>query len=90
VRAAEADAAARIAAARGARDRRLAVAIAEAERVDAERARGERAAHEQALSAIETTNRDALAALAGFPDSRIDDLARWALARAVGVTGESA
>lgn len=90
MRAAEADAAARIAAARAARDRRLADALAEAERVDAGRARGERAAHEQALAAIETATRDALAALTGFPDSRIDDLARWALARAVGDTGEAA
>jgi hypothetical protein len=90
VRAAEIDAAERIAAARAARDRRLSTAIAEAERVDAERARDERSAHDQELSAIETAHRGALASLADIADSRIDDLARWALARAIAITGESA
>ena len=88
MRAAETDAAARIAAARAARDQRLVDAIAGAARLDAERARAELAAHEQRLSAIQAAHRHALATVAGFPDSRIDELARWALARAIGVTGE--
>jgi hypothetical protein len=90
VRAAEAGAAARLAEARAVREQRLADAIAEAKRLNAERARSERAAHEQALWAIEAAHRDALASLANTPDRRIDDLAQWALARAVGATGESA
>lgn len=90
VRAAEVDAATRIAAARAAREERLAAASTGSARADAERARVERAAHEQALLTIEADHRDALAAITDIPDSRIDDLARWVVAQAIGVRGEPA
>jgi hypothetical protein len=90
VRAAEADRASRIASARAAREQRLAASSSEAARADAERARAERAAHDQALAALETAHRDALAGITDLPDSRIDQLARWAVSRVIGLNGEPA
>lgn len=90
VRAAKEDAAGRIAAARAASDHRRAAARDAEERADAERARAERVVHERALSAIDTANQAALAAITSLPDTRVDELARWALLQAIGGTGDPA
>jgi cytochrome c553 len=90
VRAAEKRAAARIAAAHEARDRRLVEAHAVAAQADAARSRDERLAHEQALAAIEREHQVTLAAFAGLSDERIDELARWALGQVIGASGDAA
>lgn len=90
VRTAKEDAARRLAAARAARDRHLAEARVAADRADAERARAERAAHEEALSAVETAHRAALAAIRSISEARVEELARWALAEAMGSDGDPA
>jgi uncharacterized protein YaiL (DUF2058 family) len=90
VRAARDEAAALVAAARETQERRLTVEREAAERADAERARAERLAHEQALAEIDAAHRAALEAIASVSDSRVDELARHALAAAIGVTGEPA
>jgi hypothetical protein len=90
VRAAREDAARRIASARAAMEQRLLEAREAAERADAEGARAERVSHEETLSAVEAAHRGALAAIASLSDERVDELARWAVARAIGDTGEPA
>jgi vacuolar-type H+-ATPase subunit H len=90
VRAAKDDASRRIAAARAARDPRLAEARAAADRADAERAQVERAAHEEAQSAVETAHRAVLAAIGSISEARVEDLARWALAEAMDGDGDPA
>jgi hypothetical protein len=89
VRAAKDDAGRRIAAARAAAEHRLTAAREAAESADAERARAERLIHEEALMTIDTRHRATLAAFANIPDSRIDELARLALAHAIAGTGGS-
>lgn len=79
VRAAEEDAASRIAGARTASGQRLATARQAAEQTNSARAREERAAHEAALAAIGTTHRAAVAAMTDISDRQVDELARWAL-----------
>ena len=88
VRNATEQAAYRIAEARAASERRLAAAEDEAARADAERARAEHAAHNDALSAIRNAHQASMAAIT-ISDERVDELARWALARVIG-TGEPA
>jgi hypothetical protein len=88
VRTAKDDAARRIAQAHATRERRLAASQDEAARADADRAVAERALHEQALSAIHGAHRASLAAITGISDQRVDELARWLLARAIARTGE--
>jgi vacuolar-type H+-ATPase subunit H len=90
VRAARGDAGRRIAEARAARDLRLEAAREEAERAAAEQARLERAAHEKALAVIDAAHRAAIAAITHVSDSRVDELARWALSQAIASTGEPA
>ena len=89
VRAANEDAARRIAAAREAGERRVNLAREEAERADAECARTEQAAHATALAALERASRAVVDSLNSVPDVRVDALARWAVLQAIGVTGES-
>ena len=89
VRNAKDAAARRIAAARDASERRLIAARHEAEQADVERARAEQIAWETELAAVERNHRAAIEAITGFPESRVDALARWALARAIGGSGES-
>jgi hypothetical protein len=89
VRAAKDDAARRISAARATGEQRLIAAREAAERVDAERASVERLTHEEALLALDTRHRAALAVIANVPDSQIDELARRALASAIAGSGES-
>ena len=90
VRAAKEDAARTIVAARAASDHRLVAAREAAERADAAQARSDRAVHEEALSAIDTAHQAALAAITNLSDRRVDEMARWALARAIAGTGEPA
>jgi hypothetical protein len=71
-------------------ERRLTAAREAAERADADRARTEQADHEAALLAIRAAHEAALAGIAGVPDERLNELARWAIARAVGAAGEPA
>ncbi len=88
VRAAHDTAAQRIAAARTAGEQRVIAAREAAERADAERARAERLSHDEALVAIAARHRATLAAIVGVPDSRIDELARQALAHAIAGSGD--
>ena len=88
VREAKDDAARRIAAARAAGELRLAAAREAAERTDAGRALAERADHEAALSAIRAAREAALVKIAGLPEERLNELARWAVVQAIGGTGE--
>jgi hypothetical protein len=90
VRAAKEDAARRIAEARAAGERRLATAREASERTDAQRAQTERVAHEDALAAIAATHRATIAAIESVSDSRVNELARWALRQAIARTGEPA
>jgi len=90
VRAAREEADRRIAGARAERDRRLTSAHETAAQADAERLEDERVAHAAALSAIETANQAALAATSGITGERVDELARWAVAQAIGTSGEAA
>ena len=89
VRAAQADASRRIAAARAASDERLAAAREAAKRDDAERADAERVSHAAALAAIQTVHQGALARITATTDERLDELARWAVAHAIGESGEA-
>jgi hypothetical protein len=89
VHAAEQDAAERVAAARAAREERLASARDHAERADREAERLERAAHDAALAAVLAAHTDALAALRGLPESQVDELARWAISQAIAGAGEA-
>jgi hypothetical protein len=90
VRTAKDNAARRIAEAHAARERRLAASDDQAARADAERARADRALHEEALSAIDSAHQASLAAITNIGDKRVDELARWVLARAIARTGEPA
>ena len=90
IRVATDDAARRVAAARDAGQRRLAAASEAAARADDDSARAERVAHDEALAAIEGAHRAALTAITQVSDVRLDELARWALHRAMGVSGEPA
>ena len=82
-------AARRIADARAAGEEQLTAARAEAARADAERALAERADHEAALLAIRTASEAALMKIAGLPEERQNELARWAVAQAIAGTGEA-
>jgi len=84
VRAAKQEASRRIAEATAAAEQRRAAAHQAAEARDAEQARADRVAHEQALEAIAAAHRQVLEAIDRTPDSRIDDLADWALVQAMG------
>ena len=88
VRAAQADAGRRITAARAASDARLAAAREAARRDDAQRAEAERVSHAAALTAIQTVHRRAIAGITAMADERLDELARWAVAQAIGESGE--
>ena len=89
VRTARADAGRRIAAARAASDERLAAAREAAKRADAERADAERVSHAAALAAMQTSHRSTLASITAMADERVDELARWVVARAIGESGEA-
>jgi hypothetical protein len=88
VRAAEQDAARRVAAERAEGDRRLAAARDDIERAVGEEARVEQDAHVAARAALAAVHRRTLAALMDVADDRIDDLARRALRRATGAAGD--
>jgi hypothetical protein len=90
VRGAEARAAGQIAAAHAARDRRLVEARETAAQADEARSREERFAHEQTLAAIEREHQMALEGIDGLSDQRIEELARWAVAQAIGTSGDAA
>lgn len=79
VRAAEEDAARRIAAADAAREQRLRAAREAAARADAEQARADRIAYQQALATIATAGQAVVTAIASLSDERVDELARWAV-----------
>ena len=83
VRAARGEADRRIAAARAASEQRLAAAREAAKRADAERMEAERVSHVAALAAIQAAHQEALARIAAMAD-REDELARWAVAQAIG------
>jgi hypothetical protein len=83
VRTAKENAARRIAEARAVSEHRLAVSRGEAARADAQRARAERVVHEEALSAIHAAHQASLAAITNLFDKRVEELARWVLARAI-------
>jgi vacuolar-type H+-ATPase subunit H len=89
VRAAHEDAGRRITAARAVSDERLAAAREAAKRADAERAEAERASHAAALAALQTAHHAMLARITAIADDRVDDLARWAVAQAIGEGGEA-
>jgi len=90
VRAAEADTSGRIVAARAASDERLAAAREAAKRADAERAEADLVSHAAALAAIQTAHQSTLARITAIADERVDELARWAVAQAIGESGEAA
>lgn len=90
VRAARDDAGRRIAAARAAGERRLTAAREAAERAAVVRGRTEQADHDAALLAIRAAHEAALAGIAGVPDERLNELARWVIARAIGAAGDTA
>jgi vacuolar-type H+-ATPase subunit H len=90
VRAAQDDAARRIAAARAEGERRVKEAREAAERADADRALAECADHEAALSAIRAAHEAALVEIATLPDDRVNELASWSVAQAIGGSGEPA
>ena len=90
VRAARDDADRRIAEARAERERRLTAARETATHADTERLENERVAHAAALSAIETASQAAIAAITGITEKQVDELARWAVAQAMGAGGEAA
>ena len=90
VRAAREDADRRIAGARAERERGLTAAREMATHADTERLDAERAAHAEALAAIEAASQAALAAITGITANRLDELARWAVAQAMGTGGEAA
>ena len=90
VRAAREDAANRVTAARAASELRLAAAREASERADSEQARAERLIHEAALSEIEAAHQNALATISRLADSRVDELARWAVGEAIARTGDPA
>ena len=90
VRVAREDADRRIAEARADQERRLTAARDTVTHADNERLDNERVAHAAALSAIETANQAALAAINGITETRVDELARWAVAQATGTGGEAA
>lgn len=89
VREARDEAARRIAATRAAGEQQLTAARAAAARADAERALAERADHEAALSAIRTASEAALVKIAGLPEERLNELARWAVVQAIAGPGEA-
>jgi hypothetical protein len=88
VRTAKENAARRIAEARAVSEHRLAASRDEAARADAQRARTERVVHEEALSAIHAAHQASLAAITSLSDNRVDELARWVIARAIAPIGE--
>jgi hypothetical protein len=88
VQAAGEDAARRIATERAEGDRRLAAARDNTERAVNEEARAEHDAHVAARAALAAARRTTLAALTDLADDRINDLARRALQRAIGVAGD--
>lgn len=88
VRAAEAEAAARVTRAREAGEQvRVEAEAAEARRAE-EEAAADRAAHEEALRAIRSRSVATIEALSSIPDSRIDELARTVVDCALGPPGE--
>ena len=89
VRAAQADASRRIAAARAASDVRLGAARDAAKRADAERVEAERVSHAAALAAIQSAHERTLATITAMADERVHELARWAVAQAISETGEA-
>jgi vacuolar-type H+-ATPase subunit H len=90
VRVATETAARRVAAACEEGQRRVAAAQEAAARADVEQARADRVAHDEALSAIDDAHQAALAAISQVSEARLDELARWALDRAIGDRGEPA
>ncbi|HUL73336.1 MAG TPA: hypothetical protein VLT86_09565 [Vicinamibacterales bacterium] len=81
-------AAAQIAEAQDERERRLASARDAIARTDAEQASADHAAHVDALAAIDARHRAALRVITELPDTRVDDLARLALLRAIETGGD--
>jgi hypothetical protein len=80
----------RVAAAKTTREQRLEAARAAAARADAEQARIEQVDHERELAAIEAAHQAVLGAIAELSDDRVDELARWALARVIAGHGDVA
>lgn len=80
----------RVAAAKTIGDQRLEAARAAAARADVEQARIEQIDHERELAAIEAAHQSALQAIAALSEDRVDELARWALARVIAGNGDSA
>jgi hypothetical protein len=89
VRAACDNAERRLAAARAARDQRVAAAHEAAAHADEERAVADRLLHDQALAAIDAAHQAALARRAGLSAERVDELARWVIEEAIGARGGS-
>lgn len=87
VRDAESDAARRLDEARREGERMLAAARLQQERAGADEALADRAAHEQKLAAIHDQHQAVLRAITSVSDQTIDELARRALDRAVGIGG---
>lgn len=80
----------RVAAAKKTGEQRLEAARATAARADAEQARIERINHDRELSAIDAAHQAALQAIAALSADRVDELARWALARVIAGNGDIA
>ena len=87
VRAARDDASRRIAAARAVNEQRLAAAREAAKRVDSEQMEAERVSHAAALAEIQADLDTVVARISAMAE-REDELARWAVAQAIGETGE--
>ena len=79
----------RVADAKTTRDQRLEAARAAAARADAEQARIERVDRERELAAIDAAHQAALRAIAALSDDRVDELARWVLARVIAGDGDT-
>ena len=90
VRAAHEDASRRLAAARALAEQRLAAAREAAKLADHTRAEAEQVSHAAALATIQMAHKATLARMAALAEPRVDELARWAVAQAIGGNGEVA
>jgi hypothetical protein len=88
VQQAKEDASRLVAEARAASERRMSEARHAEERANAERARAEAIAHQETLAGVDAAGRAVLADLMRISDERINELARWALAKAITVEGD--
>lgn len=82
------DASRLVAEARAASERRMSDARHDEERANAERARAEAIAHAETLAGIDAASRAVLADFTRISDERINEMARWALAKAITVEGD--